>query len=1449
MALLLTAACGAFLPGCPTNKDTFRITGPTGLTVATFDYMGNVQTSGPIATGVAAGSPNLSENADKNEFLVKNPGGTVVARVDGATGNLYLKGQLVHDADLALTPDPEFAVCDANGTPQVIIDTQGNLKCRGRIGMVMTRSTASGYTPCEALDVTVRLEYYDGPDVTVVGIQEQLPDDWSYAGWVSGPGTGAPSIAPSLGANVLEFMWISEPEFPLTFTYRVRASQGSSGPMAFGGRAGYRTVGPQLFSNTCLTPIQQAGTLEGECEGEGEGGREGEGEGGSRESGRGDPPTGSENAEGEETGGGSRIQADPCTDTRPACERHSGDQDGDWEVSLSELLRIIQFFNSAGFHCQSGTEDGYAPGPGDQSCEFHDSDYDAQNSSQDWFVNLWELQRFIQFFLDEGYHVESGTEDSFAPALPTGFDTFLSIGLSENAGGDIEAAVEFLDPGADAPPACVRLLQTLPTGTSYALDSFDWSGTNGEPDDTYNSQTQALEFRWEGQPAENFDFNGELVYSLGTNSGGWDTDTLSSQVFYRGNTCAVSSSPVLSVWFPDGALRACITDALGIDRAPAPAELTSVTAVYAANRSIEELDGIEFCTALRRLYLRENLIQDLSPLDGLSNLRVLDLGGNQIKDNLGTCAWENLTSLRTLRLHANELSTNTQDGISALECLGLGASCTGNSKILRLDLHGNGLSGNGLLEDLQDLTSIKELNLHDNDLTDLTGLESLPNLQLLWLSENENLANLTPLVNNAGLGAGDRLSLRNSKDASTAQIDTLKNRGVAVWEPSANPVKSALKAEAYQDEYMAEVALSRDGDTASLDRIRLYEGPYPVPEENPEAGGLLEVEDENGWTVEAPVAFSGVDEVDGIDPATGEMTEGGEVPWSVDDLSVLLPVSGIIVYVAYTDVETETTTVLLNDQVGTKSTGQVKATKNPAWEAIPIYSTLIWGDADLPDERASVVVCVSDAYVAAKLGAPQNNIVYDAGFDPAASHNADYFSDDARKCMGYFIGTEPMRSYRDHIKIYRMDFASLDKEHSEENEAFKDTAFGPDPVSAVVAPGEDRIKARVNQTVSRYVRPGACKACLLRSNRAGNAASNIRVGMFHGGAPDVGSHELGHAYGTLKDEYQVVHDGNCSPGGLGDKRNAANVVCVRRGNPEQNYIPTIDEIPWRHWLVGHYSDPNELLGKPYLASYLGENAPCDHDCTTYCAYCEPYEGKPCGTPPTGGNTVPIPTRSTIAYGSTDCGGGNILWPEPNNTTLDKRPWLGLYEGAYYRQRGKYRSELRCRMRSSNDVVGGGNTRHFCKVCREQLVLKTMQFAGPVRKFSYQKDGAQETFEHTEFTLAPGEEVTFRVCPLLPHHMDTASDINVNVEWRIDNEYETDTTFDANQANPVDAYVYEFPQGASSVEITAKVTDHTGTDPWDRYSRTIVHPDHPKLDNPMLDNPMVETITWTITASP
>ena len=89
----------------------------------------------------------------------------------------------------------------------------------------------------------------------------------------------------------------------------------------------------------------------------------------------------------------------------------TADQNGDGQINLSELMRVIQFYNSGGFHCETGTEDGYAPGTGACECSPHASDY----SPRDWNINLSELLRLFQFYNSGGYYYcpVEGSEDGF----------------------------------------------------------------------------------------------------------------------------------------------------------------------------------------------------------------------------------------------------------------------------------------------------------------------------------------------------------------------------------------------------------------------------------------------------------------------------------------------------------------------------------------------------------------------------------------------------------------------------------------------------------------------------------------------------------------------------------------------------------------------------------------------------------------------------------------------------------------------------------------------------------------------------------------------------------------------------------------------------------------------------------------------------------------------------
>jgi hypothetical protein len=76
---------------------------------------------------------------------------------------------------------------------------------------------------------------------------------------------------------------------------------------------------------------------------------------------------------------------------------------------------VIQFYNATRFGCQAGTEDGYAPNVADDSCPPHSSDY----NTQDWEISLSELLRLIQFYNLGAYHFCPDeipmTEDGFCP--------------------------------------------------------------------------------------------------------------------------------------------------------------------------------------------------------------------------------------------------------------------------------------------------------------------------------------------------------------------------------------------------------------------------------------------------------------------------------------------------------------------------------------------------------------------------------------------------------------------------------------------------------------------------------------------------------------------------------------------------------------------------------------------------------------------------------------------------------------------------------------------------------------------------------------------------------------------------------------------------------------------------------------------------------------------------
>src|SRR5690606_32952160 len=88
--------------------------------------------------------------------------------------------------------------------------------------------------------------------------------------------------------------------------------------------------------------------------------------------------------------------------------------------------------------------------------------------------------------------------------------------------------------------------------------------------------------------------------------------------------------------FPDENLRNAIKEILKqkqIEKEQiAEEDLKSIFFLKAEGRKIADLTGLEKCTNLAQVELKDNQITDVTPLADLQNIQLLDLAKNQIAD-------------------------------------------------------------------------------------------------------------------------------------------------------------------------------------------------------------------------------------------------------------------------------------------------------------------------------------------------------------------------------------------------------------------------------------------------------------------------------------------------------------------------------------------------------------------------------------------------------------------------------------------------------------------------------------------------------------------------------------------------------------------------------------------------------------------------------------------------
>ena len=216
------------------------------------------------------------------------------------------------------------------------------------------------------------------------------------------------------------------------------------------------------------------------------------------------------------------------------------------------------------------------------------------------------------------------------------------------------------------------------------------------------------------------------------------------------------SDPVASaqtVHIPDLGLRAAIE--LVLDKQPGAditkAEMESLELLEALKSNIHNLTGLEFAANLIELRLGDNRILDLSPLEGLQNLTVLDLHLNRRILNLTPL--KNLTNLTWLSLRMNQIAdVSPLKNLVKLTYLNLddnykisGVSPLKNLTNLRyLSLDENQISD---VSPLKNLTNLTFLALDDNKISDVSPLKNLTNLRELDLNDNKNISDVSPLKN------------------------------------------------------------------------------------------------------------------------------------------------------------------------------------------------------------------------------------------------------------------------------------------------------------------------------------------------------------------------------------------------------------------------------------------------------------------------------------------------------------------------------------------------------------------------------------------------------------------------------------------------------------------------------------------------------------------------------
>ena len=414
----------------------------------------------------------------------------------------------------------------------------------------------------------------------------------------------------------------------------------------------------------------------------------------------------------------------------------------------------------------------------------------------DWSVIAHELGHAFGMgyhdFRSDRYLMSYGYDEELSPCFAAWLDVHPAFNPTVVRIGT-RATIQMLPATLAAPPNAIRLRFTVtaPAGSLYqarlltpekkVLDGY-----------AFNSGGLIGCKRIDGNPASS---TVEFVTALTPN-----TKSVSLQIISIDGNSVDGSFPIdvasllppaKVVSIPDPNLAAAVRESLNMSSGETftTHSILNLVKLEARNRGIKSLTGLEHAVNLKEVdlsaeyisdegYVNSNAISDFSPLEKLTALDELNLGGmSGLRD---VSALAGLTNLEGLGLDDTGVSdVSALAGLTNLETLDLTDTAISDVSALAhltnletLDLHGTAISD---VSALAGLTNLERLYLRYTGVSDVSALAGLTNLEGLGLDDTgvSDVSSLAHLTNLEWLGLLDTAISDVSALAHLTNLETL----------------------------------------------------------------------------------------------------------------------------------------------------------------------------------------------------------------------------------------------------------------------------------------------------------------------------------------------------------------------------------------------------------------------------------------------------------------------------------------------------------------------------------------------------------------------------------------------------------------------------------------------------------------------------------------------------